>query len=110
MMDLFPIEKSHLQELKVNKAKKIDNRHLIFNIISHIPGIRYRELLRITKFNNGTLSYHLLTLEKNLMIKVPTTREGQYNSVLSLFNSCRRSIDTWIFKNKNIKTNTDASP
>ena len=76
MMDLFHIEKSHLQELKVNKDKKIGKRHLIFNIISHIPGIRYRELLRITKFNNGTLSYHLLTLEKNLMIKVLRPEKG----------------------------------
>ena len=66
MTDLFPIEKSHLQELKVDKSKRMDNRHLIFNIISHIPGIRYRELLRITKFNNGTLVLSSVDFRKEL--------------------------------------------
>ena len=75
-MDLSTIEKSHLQKLNVNNTKKIGNKHLIFNIISHIAGIRYRELLRLTRFNNGTLSYHLLTLEKNLMIKVLRSEKG----------------------------------
>ena len=76
MMESFNIEKSNLQELKVDKSKRIGNRHLIFNIISHIPGIRYRELIRLTKFNNGTLSYHLLTLEKHLIIKVLRPEKG----------------------------------
>jgi predicted transcriptional regulator len=76
MMDLPPREKSHLQESKVNNNKKADNRYLVLNIISYIPGIRYRELLRLTKFNNGTLSYHLLTLEKHLIIKVLRLEKG----------------------------------
>ena len=74
--EFVPYEKPHLQELKVDKSKRIGKRHLTFNIISHIPGIRYRELLRITKFNNGILSYHLLTLEKKLMINVLRPEKG----------------------------------
>ena len=76
MMKSSSGETSQLQELNANNNKKVDNRYLIFNIISYIPGIRYRELLRLTKFNNGTLSYHLLTLEKNLIIKVRRPEKG----------------------------------
>ena len=108
-MDLFPIEKSHLKELKVNKAKKIGNKHLIFNIISRIPGIRYRELLRITRFNNGTLSYHLLTLEKNLMIKVLRPEKGNITRYYPYLTPVEEACDAGIFKNKNIKTNTNAT-
>jgi len=46
-----------------------NNKYLILQIVTHNPGIRYRDLLRVTKFTNGTLSYHLLTLEKRSMIK-----------------------------------------
>lgn len=75
-MKSSPEETSQLQELNANNNRKVDNRYVILNIISHIPGIRYRELLRLTKFKNGTLSHHLLTLEKNLMIKVLRPEKG----------------------------------
>ena len=42
-------------------------------LLAHIarePGIRYRELLRLTGFVNGVLTYHLSALEKSSMIQV----------------------------------------
>lgn len=42
-------------------------------LVSHIskePGIRYRELLRLTGLANGVLTYHLAALEKSSMIRV----------------------------------------
>lgn len=50
--------------------KKYDKRLILFKIIAFLPGIRYRDLMRITKFNNGTLSHHLTILEKNSVIRV----------------------------------------
>ncbi len=42
----------------------------LLRVIDEVPGVRYRELLRKCKFNNGTLSYHIATLEKCSRIKV----------------------------------------
>ena len=50
--------------------EKSDKKGLILKIIDQLPGIRYRELMRITKLNNGTLSHHLSSLEKHSNIKV----------------------------------------
>lgn len=56
---------------KLEKSKyKVDKKKLLLKIIDLSPGIRYRELLRITNLNNGTLSHHLSTLEKCSNIKV----------------------------------------
>jgi DNA-binding transcriptional ArsR family regulator len=38
--------------------------------IEQTPGIRYRELLRLTGLVNGVLSYHLSALERTNLIKV----------------------------------------
>ncbi len=54
---------------KLQKEKN-DKKRLLLKIINFSPGIRYRELLRITNLNNGTLSHHLATLEKSSTIKV----------------------------------------
>jgi predicted transcriptional regulator len=58
--------------LKVEKIEKEknDRKKLLLKIINFSPGIRYRELLRITSLNNGTLSHHLSTLEKCSTIKI----------------------------------------
>ena len=48
----------------------VDAKVLLLNHIEQTPGIRYRELLRLTGFINGVLSYHLAALEKANMIKV----------------------------------------
>ncbi len=47
-----------------------DTKVLILNHIEQTPGIRYRELLRLTGFVNGVLTYHLAALEKANLIKV----------------------------------------
>jgi predicted transcriptional regulator len=52
-----------------NKDKK-GKRSILLDIITCFPGIRYRDLLRITKLNNGTLTHHLGSLEKSSTIKV----------------------------------------
>ena len=54
---------------KIKDKDKVDKRKLLLKIIDLSPGIRYRELLRITNLNNGTLSHHLSTLEKSSIIK-----------------------------------------
>ncbi|HEX9678276.1 winged helix-turn-helix transcriptional regulator [Nitrososphaera sp.] len=43
---------------------------LLLAQIAKEPGIRYRELLRLTGLANGVLTYHLSALEKLSMIKV----------------------------------------
>ncbi len=53
-------------------AKNIpsDLRNTLLQYINEIPGIRYRELLRLTGFANGVLTYHLRLLEKSNSVKV----------------------------------------
>ena len=51
-------------------ATTTDAKVLLLNHIEQTPGIRYRELLRLTGFINGVLTYHLAALEKANMIKV----------------------------------------
>ena len=47
-----------------------DPKHLLLTHIMNAPGIRYRELLRLTGLSNGVLSYHLGALEKSYQIRV----------------------------------------
>lgn len=74
--------KTLLQQFEMHRAnnKSIAKRYLILEIVTSVPGIRYRDLLRITKFNNGTLSYHLLRLEKKLMIRKLRSEKGHVAS------------------------------
>ncbi|MDQ6724090.1 MAG: ArsR family transcriptional regulator [Thermoproteota archaeon] len=58
-----------LDQDKLEKEKN-DKKKLLLKIIDFLPGIRYRELSRITNLTNGTLSHHLATLEKSSTIKV----------------------------------------
>lgn len=44
------------------------------NIIYHNPGIRYRELLRLTNSSNGVLSYHIPELVSSKNIKIDRRR------------------------------------
>ena len=53
-----------------------NNRDTILKIINSFPGIRYRDILRLTKLNNGTLSHHLATLEKCSTIKIGRTENS----------------------------------
>ena len=56
--------------LTLTEAAATDTRTLLLKHIEQTPGIRYRELLRLTGFINGVLSYHLLALERANVIKV----------------------------------------
>lgn len=49
----------------------VGTKSLLFNYVNRIPGIRYRELLRLTNLSNGVLSYHLKILEntKKIIVK-----------------------------------------
>jgi predicted transcriptional regulator len=51
-------------------AQPADIKILLLKQIERTPGIRYRELLRLTGFVNGVLTYHLAALEKAKVIKV----------------------------------------
>ena len=46
------------------------NRNTILIAIIQNPGIRYRELLRLTDLSNGVLAYHLKRIEKSRRIIV----------------------------------------
>jgi predicted transcriptional regulator len=63
--DKFGVKADNILSLNSN-----EKRMTILKIITSFPGIRYRDLLRTSKLNNGTLSHHLTTLEKNYSIKV----------------------------------------
>lgn len=47
-----------------------DIKAVLLKHIEQEPGIRYRELLRLTELANGVLTYHLAALEKTGIIKV----------------------------------------
>ncbi len=61
---------NHLLDIVKSDKDKNDKKSLLLKIINFSPGIRYRELLRITQLNNGTLSHHLSAMEKCSTIKV----------------------------------------
>ena len=46
-----------------------DTRDIIRSTIDNFPGIRYRELLRMTGLTNGVLTYHLTALERSDLIR-----------------------------------------
>ncbi len=48
----------------------LDTKEMLQRRIEENPGIRYRELLRLTSLVNGVLTYHLAALEKSNVIKV----------------------------------------
>jgi len=56
-----------------NNMRDVDQADTKVILLEHIektPGIRYRELLRLTGLVNGVLSYHLIALERANVIKV----------------------------------------
>ncbi|MDN5844876.1 MAG: ArsR family transcriptional regulator [Candidatus Nitrosocosmicus sp.] len=52
-------------------------KYVILTLIIQIPGIRYNDLARITKFNNGVISHSLRVLEKNNLVKVVRCSNGK---------------------------------
>ena len=55
---------------------KNDKKNVLLKLITFFPGIRYKDLSRFAKLNNGTLSHHLTKLEKNSSIKVLRTENS----------------------------------
>ena len=55
-------------EYFINTLSKLQQELLV--CIDENPGIRYRELLRLIKFPNGVLSYHVNKLEKLDLVNV----------------------------------------
>lgn len=62
--DILPYRHGNFSQLDENLLNQIDKS----------PGIRYRELLRLTGLSNGVLSYHLAELEESKVIKVDRGR------------------------------------
>lgn len=54
----------------MGQAIEVDIKTILLRHIEENPGIRYRELLRLTGLVNGVLTYHLTALEKSDAIKV----------------------------------------
>ena len=61
----------------------IDYKTLILEQIARAPGIRYREILRLTGLTNGTLEYHLKILERMHKVNVDRHdgRRARYYSI-----------------------------
>ena len=61
-----------------------DLKETLMMHINNIPGIRYRELLRLTGLSNGVLAYHLNALERSSQIKVDRQRENRTTRYYSI--------------------------
>ena len=59
-----------MQMIDNNNSEPIDRTVLISKLIHKIPGIKYSDLARITRFNNGTISHSIRLLEKKNLIMV----------------------------------------
>ena len=80
---------------------KGNNKSTILKIIDAFPGIRYRDILRITNLNNGTLSHHLAILEKRSIIKISRTENS---NITRYFPASTPSDETLILNYMKIKT------
>ena len=78
-----------------------NNRGKILKIINSVPGIRYRDIMRLTNLNNGTLSYHLSILEKRSIIKIGRTENS---NITRYFPASTPSGETLILSYLKIKT------
>jgi predicted transcriptional regulator len=56
--------------MQTTEQEEEDIKVLLMKHIEQTPGIRYRELLRLTGLVNGVLTHHLAVLEKANVIKV----------------------------------------
>jgi len=62
-----------------------DPKHLLLAHIINAPGIRYRELLRLSGLSKGVLTYHLGTLEKSYQIRVDRQRDSRITTNWQMF-------------------------
>ena len=58
------------EEIISRNINKPDTKSVILENIYKTPGIRYKELLRLTRLKNGVLSYHLTILERLSKIRI----------------------------------------
>ncbi|NOJ29920.1 MAG: hypothetical protein DA328_07120 [Nitrososphaeraceae archaeon] len=64
-----------MSQIEISNFERFDVRKKLIEFITDAPGIRYRELLRLTGLSNGVLSYHLDVLTKNGRIKNKKTNQ-----------------------------------
>ena len=55
--------KSQLDDINANVSDLDEVKYIILKCIDENPGIRYREILKLTSMTNGVLEYHLKALE-----------------------------------------------
>jgi predicted transcriptional regulator len=63
-----------------NNPGQLENDSIETTLLKHIeeyPGLRYRQLLRLTKIVNGVLSYHLKRLERSDQIRVNRSKSKE---------------------------------
>jgi predicted transcriptional regulator len=87
-------------------------------ILSHMnerPGIRYRELLRLTGISNGVLSFHLKKLKKSKLVKAKrlgyntiryypiAVKPNESNVLDHLLNSNHRKIILFLLEHSNCR-------
>ena len=63
-----------------NDDSQLQNDSIQSTLLKHIeeyPGLRYRQLLRLTNIVNGVLSYHLKRLEKSNQIRVNRSKRKE---------------------------------
>lgn len=91
--------------------EQVDTRTVIENAIDLNPGIRYRELLRMTGLANGVLAYHLAALEKSNRIRAdresratryfpPRVSDGESAVLKYVRHGPIRDILLFIFENE----------
>lgn len=98
-----------------NKTNSVQDK--IIKYVNEIPGIRYRELLRMTRLSNGVLTYHLRFLDNTGKIRVNrvnnrVTRYFSYDvsphesSIISLLRQeTTRKIIMYILENGTCRFN-----
>ena len=57
-------------ESTLTKKEKNSVQHKIIHFIIKFPGVRYRELMRLTGLSNGVLTYHLNKLDHSGIVKI----------------------------------------
>jgi|GEM_PF-6188970 len=72
---IFEIENDlAIQEITETKTKEDTKRRIIIDFITKNPGIRYRELLRLIGFSNGSLAHHLSDSKKQKLYRYADRR------------------------------------
>jgi predicted transcriptional regulator len=61
------------------------------------PGIRYRELLRLSNLSNGVLTYHLALLEKSYLIQVDRNENKKITRYYPACTGCSDLMNVMYF-------------